>query len=143
MSCYFRVVGKKLLIDELLEKVDMEPCSVWHKGEPRLTSKPKGKKRLHSGASFVASGAEMTEFNLQVEESIQFLEEFKKEIEIMVAYPGVEEARLDFGINLRDAFINSDYLPPKILALAGNLNIAIELSHYPPCNDETSEENES
>jgi hypothetical protein len=143
MSCYFRVVGKKLEIDELLKKVNLEPDRVWHKGEPRFKSKPKGKKKPHSGASFVASDAEMTEFDLQVNEAIQFLETYKEDIEKLVAYPGVEEARLDFGINLREMFINSDYLPPKILALAGNLNIAIELSHYPPAKEDAPEEDES
>jgi len=82
----------------------------------------------------------MSEFNLQVEEAIHFLKTFKEDLEMMVAYPGVEEARLDFGIALRDSFINSDYLPPEILALAGNLKIAIELSHYPPSEDDAPEE---
>lgn len=135
MSCIFRVVGKKLEIDSLLKKVNLEPYRFWHKGE----KKTKNKKYTHSGACFAASNAEHWEFKLQVEDAIHFLESFKKDIEVIVAFPGVEEPTLDFGIELQESFLNCDLLPPKLLRLAGNLNIAIELSHYPPGKEEEPE----
>lgn len=143
MACCFRVHGENLEIDSLLVEISIEPSNVWHKGEPRLKSKPDGRKTEHSGATFIASDAEMWEYDNQVEDAIEFLKENEEDIKTIVAFKGVECVRLDFGINLTESFVNSDYLPPPLLAMAGNLNIGIELSHYPPPKEDEPEETES
>jgi len=143
MSCVFRVVGDDLEIDALLVELKMEPYRLWRKGEPRNWRNPEGKKSECSGACFTASEAEMTEFSTQVMDATEFLKEHREDIEAIVAFPGVEEAALDFGIELKRDFLNCDYLPPQLLRLAGSLNIAIELSHYAPTDEDDSKKNES
>jgi len=143
MSCVFRVYGDDLEIDALMKKLKMEPYRLWRKGEPRYWKNPEGKKSDCSGACFDASEAEMTEFPVQVEDAINFLKRNQKDIEAIVAFPGVEEAALDFGIALKRDTLNCDYLPTELLRLAGNLNVAIELSHYAPCDEDDIRKEES
>jgi len=135
MSCVFRVVGDDLQVDALLEKLKMEPYRLWRKGEPRNWRNPEGKKSECSGACFTASEAEMTDFATQTSDAIEFLKKHQKDIAIIASFPGVEEAALDFGIELKKDTLNCDYLPPELLRLAGNGNVAIELSHYSPTEE--------
>ena len=143
MSCVFRVEGDRLDIDALLEKITLEPYRLWRKGEPRYWKYPDGKKYECSGACFSASEAEMSEFNVQVEDAIAVLKTHQRDIEVIVSFPGVEDPELDFGIELKRDFLNCDYLPAELLRLAGSLNIAIELSHYAPTDEDDSKKDES
>lgn len=138
MSCILRVFGKSLNVEALLGQLTLEPDRVWRKGQPRFKTKPNGETLNKSGVSFVASDADMSEFNIQTEEASNFLEKHRSEIRRMVEFPEVEGVVLDFGVELRDIAIHSDYLPPKLLQNAAQTGIGIELSHY-PC----SRENES
>ena len=45
--------------------------------------------------------------------------------------PGVEDMRLDFGIERRDVAVQCDYLPPDLIRVAALLGLGIELSQYP------------
>lgn len=38
---------------------------------------------------------------------------------------------LDFGVAWRNVIAQSDYLPPTLIIIAGELGIGIEISHYP------------
>jgi hypothetical protein len=136
MATYLRIAGKDLNIDELLSDIDIEPSRVWKKGEKKFKSIRPNETHKWSGVSFCASDADMGEFDLQVQDCIEFLNEFQAEISRMLRASDIEEAALDFGIELRDVAIHSDYLPAELIKLAGHLGIGIELSHYPPMKDE-------
>lgn len=138
MSCILRVFGDALNVEALLTQLALEPDRVWRKGDPRFKSKPNGEVLNNSGASFMASEAEMFEFNIQAEEASAFLEKHRLDIRKMVDYPGVDGVVLDFGVELRDVAIHSDYLSPKLIQAAAQAGIGVELSHYP-----FSKENES
>lgn len=139
MSCILRVFGSSLNVEALLAQTALEPDRVWKKGEPRFKTKPDGETLNNSNASFLASEADMSEFDIQTREASFFLEKNHSEIRKMVVFPGVEEVVLDFGVELRDYAIHSDYLPPKLIQVAAQAGIGLELSHYYPC----SKENES
>lgn len=135
MSCILRVYGSSLNVETLLAQTALEPDRVWKKGEPRFKSKPNGETLNNSGASFLASDADMSEFDTQTDDASVFLEENHSEIRKIVVFPGVEGVVLDFGVELRDVTIHSDYLPPKLIQAAAQVGIGVELSHY-PCSKE-------
>jgi hypothetical protein len=56
----------------------------------------------------------------------------------LIKFAGVENVHLDFGIERRDTFTQYDYFPPKLLTLAGELGIRIELSQYPISKEQKS-----
>jgi hypothetical protein len=135
MSAILRCSGEKLDIDQLQKYIDLEVDQSWRKGEKRNPRSSVLNK--YSGISFYASDADMEEFNLQVRETIEWLHEFSEQITEIVSFEGIEEVTLDFGIALKeDNFVNSDYLPPELLQIAGRLGIGIELSHYPVSKDD-------
>jgi len=133
MTCILRVAGEDLDIDTLLQGSPLSPDRVWRKGEVR-----NGKGELHdnSGATFLASGADLEQFNQQVEDATLFLELHSTAISSIAAFPGVEWVVLDFGIELRDTFlVHSAHLPSRFLKAVASTGIGVELSHY-LCNDD-------
>ncbi|WP_210420384.1 hypothetical protein [Aquisphaera giovannonii] len=75
----------------------------------------------------------------QIEDAIEFLQRHRNDLERLRAAPGVVDIRLDFPYELRidedNVWAQFDYLPPKLLALAGALGIGIEMSLYPRGRD--------
>jgi hypothetical protein len=112
MSCILRVNGAHLDIDSLVDKLTLIPDRIWHKGEPRCSSRPDARKNPNSGASFIASDADFHEFDRQVAEATTFLESFKDQILSVVSFDGVDHVALDFGIELRNVAIHCDFLNP-------------------------------
>ena len=114
----------------------MVPDSTWQKGSLRIASKPDGKKYTSTGARYLVSDADFSEFDIQKNEAIEFLRNNKRLLEEAMKLPSVEDASLDFGIERRDVAVQSDYFQPELLKLAGNLGLGIELSQYPIDEDE-------
>ncbi|WP_200273249.1 hypothetical protein [Luteolibacter pohnpeiensis] len=125
----------ELNVDALLSIVDLKPDRIWHRGEFRRASKPEGEKYNDSGITFVASIADFDEFRLQLDEATSYLETHEQQIAVITSFEGVQEATLDFGIELCDAWIHSDILPPRFLRAAAVSGISVELSHYPKSED--------
>lgn len=135
MSCILRILGESLDIEQMLNDIPLEPDRVWKKGERRFKSDPESRLLPKSGASFVASEAEMNEFDKQLEEATEYLKGNMSLIKKITEYPGIEEATIDFGVEFRDVAIHSDYLSPEFVANAFQAGIGIEISHY-PCSEE-------
>ena len=135
MSCVLRVIGKELNVEELL-KIDSNPDTYWKKGEPRLKTKPNDEKHLRSGAHYCVSEAEFNKFEKQKQDVIKYLNENEEKIKAIQKLSGVESLLLDFGIEQRDVFVQSDFSLPELVSLAGKLGLGIGLSQYPPCDDE-------
>jgi hypothetical protein len=97
----------------------------------------KGKFHSDSGANFVASEADLDEFNRQLEEATQFLEQHATVIAKITAYPAIESAILDFGVALNAGYVSqSSYLPPAFIKLAADAGIGVEISHYACSKDD-------
>jgi hypothetical protein len=75
----------------------------------------------------VSSGTHLSE---QTNEALVFLEHNEVELTRLSGFDGVEDVRLDFGLNRRSVAVQSEYLSPRLLRLAGTLGIGIELSVY-------------
>lgn len=102
--------------------------SMWKKGEPRTNG---GKTHSTSGVSFVASEADLDEFNIQVVDATQFLVENLAEISSLAEFSGVDHAMLDFGVSLyEDTVAMPCRLPPALVRLAASAGLGLEVSYY-------------
>jgi len=132
MSCVLRIYGEFLDIDTLIFRCSIPAHRIWVKGEQRLS---KGKTHATSGANFIASDADFTEFDIQIIDATSFLEEHALAIKEIAAFPGVQHMVLDFAVTIKNGYaMQSSYLPPKFVQLAAQLGIGLEVSHY-PCSD--------
>ncbi len=132
MSTVLRASGKDFDVDALLAVSSLRPTAVWRRGEPRAPkSNPSGPVRTTTGLNIPTSNAGFHELQRQISETIEFLQVEAAQIRQLVAWPGVEGAVLDFGIERRDVYVQCDYLPADLIRLAGELGLGIELSQYP------------
>ncbi len=53
-----------------------------------------------------------------------------EEIARLIRFEGLEHVQLDFGVNRKNGFLQSNYLPPEFLTLAGALGLGVEISIY-------------
>jgi len=132
MSAVLRVSGVAFDPDRFCAGSGLDPCKLYRKGERVFpASRPDGRRNDKSGINVVASDAGFNEFPRQVEEATAFLVAHRADLARLRSFPGVEDMTLDFGIPRRDVVVHSDYLPPALLRLSGELGIGIELSYYP------------
>ncbi|MGA3283941.1 MAG: DUF4279 domain-containing protein [Verrucomicrobiota bacterium] len=131
MSCLLRATGENFEVDAFLQTSKLRPNTVQHKGQLRRKNKPDGGKSEFSGLSCVVSEKDFNDLEGQIAEAIEFLKSNRVHLQKLVKFPGIEDVRLDFGIERRDEFSQCDYFPSKLLCLAGELGIGIELSQYP------------
>ena len=135
MSCILRVWGTDLAVDELAAATSLEPYRIDRKGERRNSTRIFEK----SCANFEVSDLGFHEFEGQVKDAIEFLKQYQDALRVIVGFQGVQGAVLDFGLAWRDVMAQTDQLPASLLALAGNLGIGVDLSHYPISEPDTEE----
>lgn len=104
-------------------------CKVFHQGESRFKTQPKGKV-AQSGFNAKVSSEDAGNLAGQIKDALTFLQEYEKEIKRLVDFPGVEGVELDFAIEQRDVFVQSDRFPPKLLLLCGQLGVELTVSRY-------------
>ena len=126
MSCMLRVGWINLNVDKLLE-IDLKPDSFYKKGEYRT----KKSTHMRSGARYLVSSADFSNFEDQKKDAIRFLSDNANLIKMIMSIPELEGAELDFGIRSRDVLVQSDSFPAELAKLAGGLGIDIMLSLYP------------
>ena len=138
MGCVLRTYGSEFLVDRFLEESTLTPYEIHHKGEPRLSTT----QELHesSGLKVEVSNAEFEDLKKQVADAISFLKAYRKELERLCRFPGVEGACLDFAWTKRDVFCQYDTLPAELLYLAGSVGLDISLSQFPPTAENTTDE---
>jgi hypothetical protein len=132
MAAVLRVSGAEFDPDLFCSGSGLKPCAIYRRGEPVYpASQPRGKKHDVSGINVRVSDAGFHEFPRQVEEATTFLQAHREELARLRCCPGADWMTLDFGIAWRDVAVHSDFLPPSLISLAGELGLGIELSHYP------------
>ncbi len=135
MSCILRIIGTNLDIDHVQSEVTIDIDTFWKKGEPRFAQMNDRKVHEKSGVTYLVSNAEFEEFEIQKTDAIAFMKRHFNELNKIHLLDGLESAVLDFGILMRDVFIQSDVFPAELLFLAGQLGFDIELSQYRPSED--------
>lgn len=128
-GCILRVDGENFDTDGFLSQTSLQPYRVFRAGDavnPRAK-----KKRYFDENGFKIYASESDDFSSQIEETLTFLRVYHDDLQLLARLD--VDAQLDFGIGRKspDEFpMQSDFLPPSLLILAGNLNIGICLTHY-------------
>lgn len=134
--CVLRVSGAQLDVDACLAAVGLEPLRVYRAGEPRRATRPDGPRNQQSGFNVEVSAAEMNDLDGQIRDACNFLRAHQAALSTVSGWPGVEDLRLDFAIELRigqaEVVAQFDYFPPELVRLAGALGLGLEMSLYPP-----------
>ena len=136
MSCILTIRGKNLDVEDFIQKSGLEPYKKFFKGEPRIRTKPAGKKHPFSGLSIQASDAEFNQLDKQIEDTIHFLRSNKEKLQYITSTKEVDFATLDFAIEIRidmeRVVYQFEHFPSELLKLAGSLGIGLDISLYPP-----------
>ena len=135
MSCILTIRGKNFDVDTFVDKSKLNPYKKSYKGQPRFKTKPDGEKLSFSLLSIETSKADFNNLQMQIADTINFLRRNKNKLAHIASTEGIDNAILDFGIDLRidrkNVLYQSDKFPSKLLKLAGDLGLDIELSIYP------------
>lgn len=131
-GCVLHISGDDFRVDDFLSGSELQPYRVHHRGEVGRRS------RVHTDSGF-SLGVSDADGDLckEIEDAIKFLNTNEPELRRLRDFPGVTDLRLDFGLYFRNVAAQFDYLPPDLLASAGNLGIGIELSLYAASEPET------
>jgi hypothetical protein len=128
------IIGSNLNIDAFLEKSKLRVEKKRYKGEARFTTKPGGEKLPYSYVSVATSNADFSDFPKQLEDTIRYLRRNKDKLRHITSTKGIQYANLDFGIDLRiingNGMTQSDYFPHRLVKLAAELGLGIEVSIY-------------
>ena len=136
MSCILRISGDTLDVDALLSECSIPVDRIWIKGEPRTL---RGKFYSSSGANFLASDADLDEFDRQVSETTEFLKSHSTSIAKLAEFPGVQYAVLDFGVCITEGNVAQfSYFSPSFIQFAATAKVGLEVSHY-ACSEEDEE----
>ncbi len=125
-GCVLRASGDRFLPHEFLARSSFNACNVFLIGEPR------GSASVWSTSGFTVevSAASGEELEKQIADAIVFLRQYRAELNRLADVDGLEDVRLDFGVNRKSVFVQTSYLPPELLLLAGELKVGIEISIY-------------
>ncbi len=145
MSCILRFCAPDCDINAIVSELSLEIDSVYRQGEPKQIRK----WGLHetSGLQIVASEAGFDQFKKQVSETTGFIENNISELLKLGKHAQALNGSLflfDFGITTRmyDVAAQCDYFPAELVRLIGRLGAGIELSQYPPADEEESTHDE-
>jgi len=130
MSCVLRAHGESFQVREFLEKSFLQPDTVYEKGDPIVTSKQNGSRQPSSGFTVFVSQAGFSDLEGQIREATSFLDEYEDELRRLGSFAGVEGMSLDFGVQWREASVQTDVFPADLLWRAGALDIWLAVTHY-------------
>ena len=130
-GCVLRACGDDFDVDAFLSTSNLQPCAVYHRGEPR------SRLKLHSENGFNIAVTEHGKLKEDIPEAISFLSAHEAELLRLRNFSGVKDVCLDFGYERRDVVVQYDYLPSELLVLVGKLGLGIELSLYPAMDNES------
>jgi len=134
MSCILHISGVKFDVDSFVVKSKVRPYKVFYKEEARLKTKPDGAKSTRSGLAIEVSKADMDDVKGQIKDAVRFLTRNRAKLQSIPKTNGIQHAILDFGIDQKidgdEHLTESHLLPNKLLQLAGEFGLSIQLSFY-------------
>ncbi|UQN06285.1 hypothetical protein [Deinococcus sp. QL22] len=99
---------------------------MWRRDQPT-----EGRTPHWSGFTLRASDAKFSDPTQQMDDAMDFLKRYERELAVLATFPGVDTRDLDFGIEDRDVGIQGDVFPSELLLLMGRLNINLGISRFP------------
>lgn len=133
VSTVLRISGSALDVDEALDVVGLEPCSIACRGERRFPDFDDDQTTFdQSCIAFVVSDAGFDEFPQQVADTICYLIQHGPILERLLDTPGIDEACLCFGVTWAgdDIAAQSETIPGSLIELAGHFRLSITLTRY-------------
>jgi hypothetical protein len=127
MSCVMRADGSSFDIDAFCASTSLDVIARHRAGESR---RPGAGPSTRSSINVRVSDADFANLPEQVDDAVGFLEAYADEVRRLVAFPGVEDVTLDFGVKRRDVAAQSDSFPARLVSLAGGLGVGITVSQY-------------
>lgn len=123
-ACALNVSGLSFAVDEFLKTSSLKPQAVYHRGEiPPLNRQP----RPDTGFILTVSDDDNEPLSIHLTKAIRFLSVRADELK-RAAQSGAEDLRLILMFNDSDLFAHTAYLPPKLLLLAAQLGLGIEMT---------------
>lgn len=137
--CTLRAGGKHFDVDAFLINSKLQPCLVYHRGEPKSKNNPKKYKWTSSGINVPVSNASFENFRRQIRDAIKFLTKNKIELIKLIKCKGIDGAELDFPASHdRDKFIQDYFFPAELITLACQMGLELRISEYPDSDEKTT-----
>jgi hypothetical protein len=124
-GCVLRAWGDDFQPESFLNGSSLEPCNVFTKG----ARKSEGHTWETSGLTVVVSEA-TDDFAQQVSDALAFLNSNASELRRLQSSVGIDGLSLDFGVNLKNGFLQSQLFPPELVSSAADYSMALEVSIY-------------
>jgi hypothetical protein len=136
MPCILKITGENFDVDNFVKKSNITPYKLFHKGDPKLATKPNSNKMEQSGCAIEISNVDFESFSEQLDDASTYLNKNREKLQWINKTPEIQYAVLDFGLNCdSDKFVQSHYLPNEFLKLVSRLSIGIEISVYHPIGE--------
>lgn len=132
MSCYLVLQGKDFDIDSFEKKCGLKFDKRTYKGEKMFKKRPDDKRTIqHSTLSVTASNSDFDNFDNQVIEAVEFLENNYEQLKHIKSADDIGYAYLDFGVSSQSTkFCHELYFLPRLIELTGELRLSIRVSIY-------------
>ena len=121
-----RASGDRFDPNRFLEQSTLKPCNVFMKGERRSETSVWNS----SGITVPTIDAEIENLPKQIQDSIDFLKLHRDELKHLKQFEGIDDMRIDFGVERKTVFAQSHFLPADLVTLAGEIGIGLEISVY-------------
>ena len=137
MACTLSARGRDFDVESFLSRtrLPLKRAHFWVRGTPTMR-RLKPRRYQDSGFSEYVSRAGWYDLSAAIKDVLKFLRAHNKELGKLKRTRGVDDIMLDFGFDSRvgteGIAVQGEYLPVELLRLAGQLNIGIGLSLYPP-----------
>jgi len=127
MGCVLRLAGEEFEVDRFLETTEVHPCASWHKDELQRRSRPPAKE---NGCNVSISNAD--DLEQQCIDAMEFLTHNANWLSNLLAVWKVVDPVIDFSAHMapENIYARSYRFPSKLLTLAAEFGISIELSTY-------------
>jgi|688.fasta_scaffold1350279_1 hypothetical protein len=133
--CVLRVSSRRKTLTDFLSGSQIPNYDAHDKNTPQKLGREKGKPFGYSGFKSSVSEKEWDDLPGQIADAIRFLQRYKSDLKQLRDKYKVRDLTLDFPYYLRigtnNVVMQCDFLPLKLIGLAGELGIGIELSLYP------------
>jgi len=130
VACYLRAWGAAFNPDAFVAQSSLSWDPVWRKGQRRKIVRPGHPERYEdSGVTILAGAGE--QLPAQTTAVVAFLRANEAEVNLLLKFPGVDGAVLDFGVHWGDDIAAKFFrFSPELLRLAVGWNLELELSVY-------------
>jgi hypothetical protein len=132
--CVLRVSSKRKTLTDFLSASRIPYYDNHDKCTPQKYGREKGKPFGYAGFKSSVSERDWDDLPGQITDAVRFLQRYKAKLKQLREEYKVDLS-LDFPYHVRigtnNVAVQCDFLPPKLIALAGELGIGIELTLYP------------